>query len=146
MSYGENQDEVFLGMSVARQQNISEATAQKIDAEVKRLVDAGHDEARVILEAKRADLEVLAKGLLEFETLSGDEIIDLLKGKKPNRESVIEPSTPRSSAVPSAGRGVRVRMARWSRSRRRKARFTPLPDGRLKMRRPFAFARLKSGV
>ena len=105
VSYGENQDEVFLGMSVARQQNISESTAQKIDAEVKRLVDAGHDEARVILEAKRADLEVLAKGLLEFETLSGDEIIDLLKGKKPNRESVIEPTTPRSSAVPSAGRG-----------------------------------------
>jgi cell division protease FtsH len=105
VSYGENQDEVFLGMSVARQQNISEATAQKIDAEVKRLVDAGHTEARQILEEKRADLEVLAKGLLEFETLSGDEIIDLLKGKKPNRESTIEPSTPRSSAVPSAGRG-----------------------------------------
>jgi cell division protease FtsH len=105
VSYGENQDEVFLGMSVARQQNISEATAQKIDAEVKRLVDAGHTEARQILEEKRADLEVLAKGLLEFETLSGDEIIDLLKGKKPNRESAIEPSTPRSSAVPSAGRG-----------------------------------------
>ena len=48
---------------------------------------------------------MLAKGLLEFETLSGDEIMDLLKGKKPNRESAIEPSTPRSSAVPSAGRG-----------------------------------------
>ena len=105
VSYGENQDEVFLGMSVARQQNISESTAQKIDAEVKRLVEAGHEEARQVLEAKRADLEVLAKGLLEFETLSGDEIIDLLNGKKPNRESVIEPSTPRSSAVPSAGRG-----------------------------------------
>jgi cell division protease FtsH len=105
VAYGENQDEVFLGMSVARQQNISEATAQKIDAEVRRLVEAGHTEARQILEEKRADLEVLAKGLLEFETLSGDEIIDLLKGKKPNRESTIEPSTPRSSAVPSAGRG-----------------------------------------
>ncbi len=105
VAYGENQDEVFLGMSVARQQNISEATAQKIDAEVKRLVEAGHTEARQILEAKRADLEVLAKGLLEFETLTGDEITDLLNGKKPNRESVLEPSTPRSSAVPSAGRG-----------------------------------------
>ena len=92
-------------MSVARQQNISEATAQKIDAEVRRLVDAGHTEARQILEEKKADLEMLAKGLLEFETLTGDEITDLLNGKKPNRESVIEPSTPRSSAVPSAGRG-----------------------------------------
>ena len=46
VSYGENQDEVFLGMSVARQQNVSEATAQKIDAEIKRLVEDGHDEAR----------------------------------------------------------------------------------------------------
>ena len=86
VSYGENQDEVFLGMSVARQQNVSEATAQKIDAEIKRLVEEGHDEARQILEAKRADLEMLAKGLLEFETLSGDEIKDLLAGKRPTRE------------------------------------------------------------
>jgi cell division protease FtsH len=105
VSYGENQDEVFLGMSVARQQNVSEATAQKIDAEVKRLVEEGHDAARTILEAKRADLETLAKGLLEFETLTGDEITDLLAGKRPTRESVIEPAQPRSSAVPPAGKG-----------------------------------------
>jgi cell division protease FtsH len=89
VSYGENQDEVFLGMSVARTQNVSEATAQKIDIEIRRLVEEGHDEARKMLEAKRSDLEVLAKGLLEFETLSGDEIKDLLLGKKPTRESVI---------------------------------------------------------
>jgi cell division protease FtsH len=105
VSYGENQEEVFLGMSVGRQQNISEATAMKIDAEVRRLVEAGHTEAREILEAKRSDLEVLAKGLLEFETLTGDEIKDLLNGKKPNRESMIDTTTPRSSAVPTAGRG-----------------------------------------
>jgi cell division protease FtsH len=104
VSYGENQDEVFLGMSVARTQNVSEDTARKIDAEIKRLVEAAHDEARQVLEAKRADLETLARGLLEFETLTGDEITDLLAGKKPNRESVIEPQQPRSSAVPPAGR------------------------------------------
>ncbi len=104
VSYGENQDEVFLGMSVARQQNVSEATAQKIDGEIRRLVEEGHDEARKILEEKRADLEILAKGLLEFETLTGDEIKDLLNGKRPNRESVIEPTTPRGSAVPTAGK------------------------------------------
>ncbi len=57
-----------------------------------------------ILTEKRADLESLAKGLLEFETLSGDEITDLLNGKKPNRESVLEPTTPRTSAVPPAGK------------------------------------------
>jgi hypothetical protein len=51
----------------------------------------GYNEATRILTEKRADLEALAKGLLEFETLTGDEIIDLLNGKKPNRESVLEP-------------------------------------------------------
>ena len=86
VSYGENQDEVFLGMSVSRTQNASEATVQKIDSEIRRLVEEGYNEATKILTEKRADLEALAKGLLEFETLTGDEIIDLLKGKKPNRE------------------------------------------------------------
>jgi len=104
VSYGENQDEVFLGMSVSRTQNASEATVQKIDSEIRRLVEEGYNHATKILTDKRADLEVLAKGLLEFETLSGDEIQDLLKGKKPNRESVLEPSTPRTSAVPPAGK------------------------------------------
>ncbi len=104
VSYGENQDEVFLGMSVSRTQNASEATVQKIDSEIRRLVEEGYNAATKILTERRADLEALAKGLLEFETLSGDEIIDLLKGKKPNRELVLEPSTPRTSAVPPAGK------------------------------------------
>ncbi|MEK9283861.1 ATP-dependent zinc metalloprotease FtsH [Bradyrhizobium sp. CB1650] len=104
VSYGENQDEVFLGMSVSRTQNASEATVQKIDSEIKRLVEEGYKEATRILTEKHADLETLAKGLLEFETLTGEEIVDLLKGKKPNRESVLEPTTPRASAVPPAGK------------------------------------------
>jgi cell division protease FtsH len=104
VSYGENQDEVFLGMSVSRTQNASEATVQKIDKEIRRFVEEGYNEATRILTEKRADLEALAKGLLEFETLSGDEIIDLLAGKKPNRESVLEPTGPRTSAVPPAGK------------------------------------------
>jgi cell division protease FtsH len=104
VAYGENQDEVFLGMSVARQQNVSEETAKKIDIEVRRLVEEGLSEARRILTEKRVDLETLAKGLLEYETLSGDEIKDLLDGKPPVREGVSEPSTPRASAVPPAGK------------------------------------------
>ena len=104
VSYGENQDEVFLGMSVSRTQNASEATVQKIDTEIRRFVEEGYNEATRILTEKRADLEALAKGLLEFETLSGDEIIDLLAGKKPNRELVLEPTGPRTSAVPPAGK------------------------------------------
>ena len=104
VSYGENNDEVFLGMQVNRQQNVSEATAQKIDNEVRRLVETGYKDATRILTEKRADLETLAKGLLEYETLTGDEITDLLNGKKPNRESVLEPTGPRTSAVPPAGK------------------------------------------
>jgi cell division protease FtsH len=107
VAYGENQDEVFLGYQVARQTNISEETSRKIDAEVRRYVEAGLAEARKILTEKRADLETLAKGLLEFETLSGDEIKDMLNGIRPNREAVVDPSGPRVSAVPSAGRGRR---------------------------------------
>jgi cell division protease FtsH len=103
VAYGENQDEVFLGYQVARQQHVSEETSRKIDGEIRKLVDAGHKEARQILTDKRADLELLSKGLLEFETLSGDEIKDLLAGKRPVRESAIEP-TPRGSAVPPAGK------------------------------------------
>jgi cell division protease FtsH len=105
VAYGENQEEVFLGYSVARQQNISEETVKKIDAEIRRLVEAGYTEAEQILTEKRADLETLAKGLLEFETLTGDEIKDLLLGKRPVRESVIELTTPRNSTVPTAGAG-----------------------------------------
>ncbi|MCG5236058.1 ATP-dependent zinc metalloprotease FtsH [Xanthobacter oligotrophicus] len=104
VAYGDNQDEVFLGMSVSRQQNVSEATAQTIDREVRRLVDEGHQEAKRILTEHQQDLETLARGLLEYETLSGDEIIDLLDGKTPNRESVIEPSNPRGSAIPTTKR------------------------------------------
>ncbi len=86
VSYGENQDEVFLGHSVSRTQNVSEETARIIDEEVKRLVQGGFDEARRILMERLDDLHTLAKALLEYETLSGDEIVSVLKGVPPNRE------------------------------------------------------------
>jgi cell division protease FtsH len=66
---GDNQDEIFLGYSIGRQQTISEATAQKIDAEVRRLMGVGLADATRILTEKRQDLEALPKGLLEYETL-----------------------------------------------------------------------------
>ncbi|MDB5316772.1 MAG: ATP-dependent metalloprotease FtsH [Rhodospirillales bacterium] len=108
VAYGENNDEVFLGMQVSRHQNVSEATAQTIDSEVRRLVEAGLSDARKILEEKRADLEAIAEGLLEYETLTGAEIRDLIEGRPPVRDSN-EPPTPRPSPVPSAGRGPRPR-------------------------------------
>ncbi len=106
VAYGENQDEVFLGMSMGRQQTVSEATAQKIDSEVRRLVEAGLNDARRLLSEKADDLETLAQGLLTYETMSGDEIKDLLAGKPPVRD--VDPNPPtRGSAVPTAGRGKR---------------------------------------
>ena len=101
VSYGDNQEEVFLGHSVARQQNISEDTAQIIDAEIRRLVDEGYMTAKKILKKKAKDLEALAQGLLEFETLSGQEIADLLAGKPPNRSDDDESGPQKAkSAVP----------------------------------------------
>ncbi|MFC3079299.1 ATP-dependent zinc metalloprotease FtsH [Phenylobacterium terrae] len=99
VSYGDNQEEVFLGHSVARTQNVSEATAQKIDEEVRRLVTQGYNEAKRILTERIDDLHVLAKALLEYETLSGEEIQNLLQhGVKPKRED-LEPKRPAGPAV-----------------------------------------------
>jgi len=86
VSYGDNQEEVFLGHSVARTQNVSEDTAQKIDTEVRRLVQGGLDEARRILTERLEDLHKVAKALLEFETLSGDEVLGVLKDIMPRRD------------------------------------------------------------
>jgi cell division protease FtsH len=102
--YGDgNQQEVFLGYSMGKQQTISEETARKIDSEVRRLVEMGLAEARRIITEKRGDLETLAKGLLEYETLSGDEIIGLLQGRRPIRDTGDDSTTTRGSPVPTTG-------------------------------------------
>ena len=86
IAYGENEEEVFLGRSVTKQQNMSEDTAKKIDLEVKKIVDKGYERARKVLTEKIDDLHKIAKALLIYETLSGDEIRDLiLKDIKPTR-------------------------------------------------------------
>jgi cell division protease FtsH len=105
VAYGDNQEEVFLGHSVSRTQSVSEATAQTIDREVRRLVEWGYAEATRILTERKDDLEILAQGLLEYETLSGDEIIALLKGIKPVRDDNAgrTPAGP-SSALPVIGK------------------------------------------
>ena len=86
LAYGENEEEVFLGRSVTKQQNMSEETAKKIDTEVKKIVDTGYERAKKVLTEKIDDLHKLAKALLIYETLSGDEIRDLiLKNIKPSK-------------------------------------------------------------
>ena len=108
LAYGENEEEVFLGHSVARTQNMSEATAQLIDLEVRRLVEECYDRAEIILKDGIDDLHTVAKALLEYETLSGDEIQSLMNGQPINRTTTPpddEPTgnAPTSSAVPNSG-------------------------------------------
>ncbi len=107
LAYGENEEEVFLGHSVARQQNLSDDTQAMVDEEIHRFVDEAHERARKIIDENLDDLHTIAKGLIEFETLTGEEIKDLLAGKPPKRDVADDtPSSPSaSSAVPATGRG-----------------------------------------
>jgi cell division protease FtsH len=107
VAYGDNQEEVFLGMSMGKQQNVSESTAQKIDKEVKRLVQEGYEEAKRILTENHDAFIQVAEALLEYETLSGDEIKDLLAGNPPNRDAEPDRGQTRHSAVPTTGKGRR---------------------------------------
>jgi cell division protease FtsH len=105
LTYGENEDEVFLGRSITRQQHMSEETAKKVDAEVKKIVDAGYKRAKKILTEKINDMHKLAKALILYETLTGDEIMDLiLKNKYPKRaEDLKEDENDKTSALGSLG-------------------------------------------
>ncbi|HEX2887903.1 ATP-dependent zinc metalloprotease FtsH [Vineibacter terrae] len=104
--YNANEQEVFLGHSVTQQQNVSEATSQLIDAEVRRLIEEAEAKARRVLTEHMDDLHALAKGLLEYETLSGDEVQTLLRGDKIVRDETggAGPSSgkPRRASVPTS--------------------------------------------
>ncbi|PPR16932.1 MAG: ATP-dependent zinc metalloprotease FtsH [Alphaproteobacteria bacterium MarineAlpha9_Bin3] len=82
LRYETNQEEVFLGHSVAQQRNISDGTAKLIDEEVRRLVEEGEKTSHKILTNNIDELHIIAKGLLEYETLSAEDVDNLLKGKK----------------------------------------------------------------
>ena len=109
--YQANEQEVFLGHSVANQQNMSEATAQLIDEEVRRLIEEGEAKAKEILVAHMDDLHKLAKALLEYETLSGEEVTTLLTGGELDRREKATPTAkrdhpkdaPRRGSVPIVG-------------------------------------------
>jgi len=107
LSYGDNEEEVFLGRSVARTQSMSEETQKQVDSEVKVIVDVSYKNAEKIIKDKRKDLDIIAKGLLDYETLTGNEIINLLKGIDPTRENPSdddEGSKTLSGSVPKTGR------------------------------------------
>ncbi len=98
VDYAEDQGEVFLGQQLVRSSHVSEETSKKIEEEVRKLVQGGMDSARKILTEKREDWVALSEGLLEYETLSGQEIKDLLNGKPPERPDDFDPGP--TSAVP----------------------------------------------
>jgi cell division protease FtsH len=108
LRYAENEEEVFLGHSVTQRKNVSDATAKLIDDEIRRIVDEGERTAREILTAHLEELHLLAKGLLEYETLSADEIHRVIKGERIVRETTMSPSPDerpgRRSSVPPSGR------------------------------------------
>ena len=105
LTYGENEDEVFLGRSITRHQHMSEETAKKVDIEIKKIVDAGYQRAKKIITEKIDDLHKIAKALLLYETLSGEEIKDLiLKNTQPTRKKEEDDEAKeQSSALGSLG-------------------------------------------
>ncbi len=105
LRYNENQEEIFLGHSVAQQKNVSDATAEVIDQEVRAIVDSADVKCRAILTEHVDDLHTLANALLEYETLTGEEIKALLRGEQIVREKdddIVPPAGVRSS-VPTTG-------------------------------------------
>ncbi len=106
IAYGENSQEVFLGHSVTQSKNISEATAQQIDAEIRRIIDEAYARAKQILSENIDELHLLAKGLLEHETLSGDEIRQVIRGEPVVRNRPDEPAPAGRGSVPSSGRAA----------------------------------------
>jgi len=95
MVYGENEGEIFLGRSIQTHKNVSEATMQKVDSEIRRIIDKQYGVARQLLEGNREKVEAMAAALLEFETLDAEQIADIMSGKPPR------PPKPSGSQAPS---------------------------------------------
>jgi cell division protease FtsH len=116
MVYGENEGEVFLGRSVTQHQSVSEATLQKVDAEIRRIIDQQYTLARELLEANRDKVETMAQCLLEWETIDAEQINDIMAGKPPNPPKAMSAKPPAhddkdgkdvlppSAAAPSGGK------------------------------------------
>lgn len=111
MVYGENEGEVFLGRSVTTHKNVSEATMQKVDEEIRRIIDQQYALARGLLESNRDKVEAMASALLEYETLDAEQLDDIMEGKPPRPPKSIKSSkdaqppqdpAPTASGSPSA--------------------------------------------
>ncbi|HMX22879.1 MAG TPA: ATP-dependent zinc metalloprotease FtsH, partial [Accumulibacter sp.] len=99
MVYGENEGEVFLGRSVTTHKNLSEATMEKVDAEIRRIIDQQYALARRLLDENSDKVEAMAQALLEVETLDSDQINDIMEGKAPRPSKQV---TNKSSSTPDS--------------------------------------------
>ena len=105
MVFGENEGEVFLGRSVTTHKNLSEATMQKVDAEIHRIIDERYKIARQLVEENREKVEIMANSLLEWETLESDQIDDIMAGRAPRPPKptapVVPPPPPDATGTPA---------------------------------------------
>jgi cell division protease FtsH len=107
VDYGSDQGDVFLGQQLMQTSHISEETSRKIEEEVRKLIEKGKEDARRIMTEHRAEWEAVALGLLEYETLTGEEIAELLKGNPPSRPDISDDDAGPASAVPVIGKRKR---------------------------------------
>jgi cell division protease FtsH len=96
MVYGENEGEVFLGRSVTQHKNVSEITMQKVDSEIRRIIDEQYAVAKKIIEDNRDKVETMTKALMDWETIDAEQIKDILEGRPPRPPKPVQPpSQPR---------------------------------------------------
>jgi cell division protease FtsH len=101
MVYGENEGEVFLGRSITTHKNLSEATMQKVDSEIKRIIDEQYALARKLIEDNSDKAEAMAKALLEWETIDADQIDDIMAGLPPRPPKPSQSVTPGKPGGPT---------------------------------------------
>ncbi|HZD24683.1 MAG TPA: AAA family ATPase, partial [Alphaproteobacteria bacterium] len=111
LRYSDNEEEIFLGHSVTQRKNISEATAQIIDEEIRQIIQSAETKARQVLTEHMDELHALARALLEYESLSADEVTAVLRGEKIHREDVYtaKDEAPHATSVPNAGKKAEPR-------------------------------------
>jgi len=103
MVYGENEGEIFLGRSITTHKNVSETTMQKVDGEIRRIIDEQYQLARKLIEDNRDKVESLAAALLEWETLDAEQIDDIMAGRPPRPPKPASTQTPSSGAASDSG-------------------------------------------
>ncbi|RYF01537.1 MAG: ATP-dependent metallopeptidase FtsH/Yme1/Tma family protein [Comamonadaceae bacterium] len=103
MVYAENEGEVFLGRSVTKTTNMSEQTMEKVDAEVRRIIDEQYALARRLIEENQDKMHAMAKAMLEWETIDADQLDDIMAGKPPRPPKDWTPRTPSSGGDNSSG-------------------------------------------